>query len=413
MCVITSAGERDKKGVWLDKKPSSWIQHQYVDGRKYLVNSYAVVCPDKQRLPRSLELSASNDGGASWTVLDSQSALAVTDQTARLVFPIAKPEKWNSYRLTVTAADADAGTLISAVELNQAIHCNANVAVASVTLDHRALTIAVHGRATLNATIAPATSGERQVTWISSDPMVAEVRGIGEQIAMVVGKKPGTCTIAAVVGKTTQSSTVTVTPSTLPAGWNYQELNQPPIPGAVSVVDGKFSLTGSGHAMTSFWERVNDQGVFVSKPATSEVDISARITGLGPDVGGPGAYHNDRRPSTASGLMIRESLTVLSSRYVLIQVEASGNLVGRWRDELGNGGKVKNLGKVTLPIHLRLVQSAKDVRLFSSADGQNWGPSLLVLPTTFKEKGHVGLFVCSGNPVSSTTAEFDSVTVKE
>ncbi len=413
MCVITSPGERDKKGVWRDKNPTSWIQHQYVDGRKYLVDAYAVVCPDQQRLPRTLELSGSNDGGVSWTVLDHQSALAFTQQSARVVFPIAKPGKWNTYRLTVSAADASAGTLIAAVELNQAIDSKPSVAVASVTLDHRALTMPVHGRATLNATIAPATSGERQVRWISSDPMVAEARGIGEQIAMVVGKKPGTCTITAVIGTVTSISTVTVTPSTLPAGWSYHELNQPPIPGAVSVVDGKFTLTGSGHAMTSFWERVNDQGVFVSKPATSEVDISARMTGLGPDVGGPGAYHNDRRPSTASGLMIRESLTVLSSHYVLIQVEASGNLVGRWRDELGNGGKVKNLGKVTLPIHLRLVQTAKDVQLFSSADGKSWGTSLLVLPTTFKEKGHVGLFVCSGNPVSSTTAGFDSVAVKE
>lgn len=413
MCVITSAGERDKKGVWQDKKPSSWIQHQYVDGRKYLVDSYAVLCPDPQRLPRSLELSASNDGGVSWSILDHQSALAFTDQTARVVFPIAKPSKWNIYRLTVSAANASAGTLIAAVELNQAIDCKSKAAVASVRLDHQVLTIPVHGRATLNATIAPSTSSERQVTWISSDPTVAEVRGIGEQIAMVVGKKPGTCTITAVAGKVTHISRVTVTPSTLPAGWNYNELNQPPIPGAVSVIEGKFTLTGSGHAMTSFWERVNDQGVFVSKPAQSEVDISARVTGLGPDVGGPGAYENDRRPSTAAGLMIRESLTVLSSRYVLIQVEASGNLVGRWRDELGNGGKVKNLGKVTLPIHLRLVQSAMDVQLFSSVDGQNWGTSLLVLPTTFKEKGHVGLFVCSGNPVSSTTAEFDSVAVKE
>jgi len=413
MGVITSAGERDKNGVWLDKKPSSWIQCQYVDGRKYVVNSYGVVCPDKLRLPRTLELSASNDGGVSWTVLDSQRSLVFPDKISRLDFTIAKPGTWNSYRLRVTAANESAGTLIAAVELNQAIQCDPKVAAASVTLDRQSLTIPVNGRAALNATIAPSNSGERQVAWRSSDPAVAEVRGIGEQIGMIVGKKPGTCTITAVVGKLTHVSTVTVTPSTLPADWNYQELNQPPIPGAVSVVDGKFTLTGSGHAMTSFWERVNDQGVFVSKPVLNEVDISARLIGLSPNVGGPKAYVNDRRPSTVSGLMMRESLTVPSSRYVLIQVDASGNLVGRWRDELGNGGKVKDLGKVTLPIHLKLVQSANEVNLFTSVDGQNWGKSLAVLPTTFKEKGHVGLFVCSGNPVSSTTAEFDSVTVKE
>jgi len=161
--------------------------------------------------------------------------------------------------------------------------------------------------------------------------------------------------------------------------------------------------------MTSFWERVNDQGVFVSKPARSEVDISARLTGLGPNVGGPKAYANDRRPSTASGLMIRESLTVPSSRYVLIQVEASGNLVGRWRDALGNGGKVKDLGKVTLPIHLRLVQAGGQTQLFTSTDGRAWGEPRMTLPTTFDAPSHVGLFVCSGNAFASTTAIFDSV----
>ena len=413
MCVVTSAGDRDKNDAWLDAKPSSWIQHQYVDGRKYLVDSYGIVCPDKARLPRTLELSASNDGGATWSVLDKQGTLAFTDQASRLVFPIAKPGGWNIYRLTITAADQGAGTLIAAIELNQMIHCDTKVAVASVALDQRALTIPVNGRATLNAAIAPNHSSERHVTWRSSDPAVAEVRGIGEQVAMIVGKKPGACTITASIGKATQTSTVTVTPSTLPAGWNYQELNHPPIPGAVSVLAGTFTLTGSGHAMTSFWERVNDQGVFISRPVQREVDISARLTGLGPNVGGPGAYVHDRRPSTASGLMIRESLTVLNCRYALIHVDAFGNLVGCWRDELGDGGKDKNLGKVTLPIHLRLVQTANEVNVFTSPDGQNWGKSLAALPATFTEKGHVGLFVCSGNPAASTTAKFDSVMVKE
>ena len=75
MCRITSqdaveattpgskALDGDDKTAWLDKAASSSIQCQYADGRKYLVTSYAGVCPDRQRLPRSLELSGSNDGG--------------------------------------------------------------------------------------------------------------------------------------------------------------------------------------------------------------------------------------------------------------------------------------------------------------------------------------------------------------
>lgn len=124
-------------------------------------------------------------------------------------------------------------------------------------------------------------------------------------------------------------------------------------------------------------------------------------------------YPHDNRPATASGLMLRESLAEPCSRYVLVQVEASGNLVCRWREKSGDqdGGKKKELGKATLPIHLRLVQTGREIQIFTSADGQNWGESLMSHTTAFDEKGRAGLFVCSGNPMSSTTTEFESVKI--
>jgi hypothetical protein len=117
MCRITSKGaadattaaskafDGDDRTAWVDKSASSWIQCQYADGRKYLVTSYAVICPEKQRLPRTLELSGSNDGGIHWTVLDTQKDGGFSEQTQRREFAIAKPAKWNIYRLSVTAAD--------------------------------------------------------------------------------------------------------------------------------------------------------------------------------------------------------------------------------------------------------------------------------------------------------------------
>ena len=91
-------GNWDDKSAWLDKAASSWIQCQYADGRKYLVTSYAVVCRDKQRPPRTLELCGSNDGGVSWTRLDTQKAPGFTEQTERREYTIPKPAKWNIYR---------------------------------------------------------------------------------------------------------------------------------------------------------------------------------------------------------------------------------------------------------------------------------------------------------------------------
>ena len=120
------------------------------------------------------------------------------------------------------------------------------------------------------------------------------------------------------------------------------------------------------------------------------------------------------RPA-ASGLMIRESLTEKCGRYVLIQVEASGNLVCRWRDKTGDqdDNQKKELGKVTLPVHLKLVQRGKEIQVFTSADGQNWSEPRMSTDATFGDKSRIGLFVCSGNTFVSTTASYDSVTVRQ
>jgi hypothetical protein len=315
----------------------------------------------------------------------------------------------------VTAANDQQGIQVSTIELNEAIHCRPNVGVAAVTLDQNAITLPVHNRATLNATILPMGTFERTVAWSSSDPAVAEVRRIGEQIAIVVGKKPGTCTVTATIDNVKQTCAVTVTPSTLPNGWSYHELNAPPIPGAVSVSEGTFILTGCGHAMSSWWERVRDQGAFVSQPVAGEVTLTARLTTLAPNVGGPNAYKWDNRPPTTAGLMIRESLDQACGRFLLVQVEASGNLVCRWRNKTGDqdDNQKKDLGKVTLPIHLKLVQTSKEIQVFASTDGENWGEPRMSHTAAFDTTSRVGLFVCSGNTFSSTTAVFDSINASQ
>ncbi len=425
MCQITSRGavdattsaiqafDHDDKTAWLDKAAASWIQCQYADGRKYLVTSYAVVCRDKRRLPRALELSGSNDGGVSWTRLDVQEAPEFTDLSPRREFNIAQPAKWNLYRLGLTAATESEGVQISTIELNEAIDCRPKVSVAAVTLDQIAFTLPAHSRATLNAELSPRNTYEREVAWLSSDPAVAEVRRIGEQVAMVIGKNPGTCTVTATIDSVKQTCAVTVTPSTLPVDWRYDELNAPPIPGSVVVADERFTLTGCGHAISSWWERVRDQGAFVSQAVSGDVAISARLTSLAPNVGGPNAYQWDNRPSTVSGLMIRESLDQTCGRFLLVQVEASGNLVCHWRDKTGDqdDNQKKEMGKITLPLHLRLVQTAKNIEVFTSADGQNWGEPRMSHTTSFDTQSRIGLFVCSGNTFSSTTAVFDTVKV--
>ncbi|MBC7819743.1 MAG: nucleoside hydrolase, partial [Planctomycetaceae bacterium] len=273
------AFDRDEKSAWLDKAASSWIQCQYADGRKYRATSYTVVCSDKDRLPATLKLSGSNDG-ISWTELDAQSDLDFDERTPRCEFALANTTKWNRFRLAVTAKDGQEGVRVATVELNEMIDCQPGTAVTELALDREQLTLAVHTRATLNAMLSPLNSFEREVIWVSSDPAVAEVRKIGEQVAIVVGKKPGKCTMTANVANVKHFCSVTVTTSTLPLGWNYDELNTPAIPGSIDVRDGSFTLTGCGHAMTSWWERIRDQGIFVSKPVSGDFELSARLDSL-------------------------------------------------------------------------------------------------------------------------------------
>jgi len=47
--------------------------------------------------------------------------------------------------------------------------------------------------------------------------------------------------------------------------------------------------------------------------------------------------------------------------------------------------------------------------VFASADGQNWGAPRMTQPMRFDERSRIGMFVCSGNTFSSTTAAFDSI----
>ena len=426
MCQITSRGsasigtvaikafDQDEKTAWHDRAKSSWIQCQYVDGRKYTVTSYAVSSTDTKRQPLTLELSGSNDGGATWARLDFQMEPGFSERMPRREFIIAKPTKFNIYRLSVTAADGNEGVQISAIELNEAIHCQPKVTATSVVIDRKEVELPVHGRATLNATVAPAQTFGREVVWSSSDPSVAEVRRVGEQIAIVVGKKVGSCTVLAKIDGVQHACKVSVSPSTLPDAWSYSELSAPAIPGEIAYAGGVFRLTGCGHAMSSFWQRVQDQGVFVSRPASDKFELSGQLKGLAPNVGGP-LYNRDSRPPSASGLMIREPHSENCGRFVLIQVESTGALVARWRDKSGDvdGGKSKKLGEVTLPVRLKLARTNQGIEFYTSTDGKDWGKPRFTHGANFNGDSRVGLFVCSGNTFASTTATFDLLEISE
>ena len=110
--------------------------------------------------------------------------------------------------------------------------------------------------------------------------------------------------------------------------------------------------------------------------------------------------------------MIREPLQAKCGRFLLIQVEASGTLVCRWRDNTGDqdDNQRKELGKVTLPVFLKLIKTGKQIQVFASADGKTWGEPQMSHSAVFSQQSLIGFVVSSGNTFASTTAVFDSLT---
>jgi hypothetical protein len=145
------------------------------------------------------------------------------------------------------------------------------------------------------------------------------------------------------------------------------------------------------------------------------VQLSARIKSIAPDVGGSNLRPWDYRPPTAAGLMIREPLDEACGRYALIQVETSGNLVFRWRDKSGDqdDNQRKDLGKVSLPVYLRLVRTDQQIQVFMSEDGEHWGEPRMSHNATFGDFDRIGLFICSGNTFASASLVADNVTLSE
>jgi hypothetical protein len=111
--------------------------------------------------------------------------------------------------------------------------------------------------------------------------------------------------------------------------------------------------------------------------------------------------------------MIRESLSDAASRFFLVQVEASGKLLCRWRNKTGDqdDNQSKELGKVSLPTYLKVARKGPEIQVFTSPDGKEWGEPRMSHSAQFGEGSRIGLFVCSGNTFASSTATFQNVAV--
>ena len=99
----------DTLAKWLDfandnpTTRASWLQYQYPGGLERVITNYTITSANDapERDPADWALLGSNDGGATWTTLDTQNNQAFADRYETRAFPIATPAAYNIYRLRI------------------------------------------------------------------------------------------------------------------------------------------------------------------------------------------------------------------------------------------------------------------------------------------------------------------------
>ncbi len=393
------AFDRDPKTALAARSPGGWVQYQCPDGRKYAVSRYRITSgPDAPgHDPASWSLAGSNDGGTTWTDLDSRAGESFAGPGEAREFACRDAAPFNLYRLRFAG---DRAVRVGGIELLESIANPPGVAVAGVVLDRTELSLAVADRAALNVGVLPGTATDKAVTWDSSDPAVATIKRIGKNTAVVSGLGVGTCVVTATTrdGRKTAGCRVAITPSTLPASWAYQEVNDPHVPGSAPCRRGEFRVIGGGRAIERWWLRVWDQFSLVCRARHGDGSISARITSL-----------SAPSPHAIAGLMFRDSLA-RDSRFVMLGYSPSRELTLSWRDGPDEEGTKTPLGTYDHPDNVKLERRGETIDALVSKDGIDWGKPLgSHTGRSVKPVMKVGLCVCGRNNPTTGEAVFDYV----
>lgn len=178
----------------------------------------------------------------------------------------------------------------------------------------------------------------------------------------------------------------------LPPPWMSKDLQPDALPGASSLSNSVFRISGAGVV-----NGTRDSARFVYQTLSGDGEISACIVSTLP-TGRAGSV----------GVMMRESLGA-DSRHVLMGIAASGEWRWQRRDETGGLTWTGNYAVSSLPrAWVRLVRVGNLFSGYSSVDGVNWtlqNTRTLLMPATI----HFGMVVSSGSATTSNTAEFSSV----
>jgi hypothetical protein len=110
--------------------------------------------------------------------------------------------------------------------------------------------------------------------------------------------------------------------------------------------------------------------------------------------------------------MFREQTSDALSRFVMLVHTPNDGLALRWRDQVGEWSQEIRLGKVSLPIYLKLERKSDTFTAYSSPDGQAWGQALGSHTISLSRDLKVGLCANANNNLTTSTMTYDQVKVE-
>ena len=98
--------------------PTGWAQYEFLNGQAFAINSYAITSANDaaDRDPKAWTLKGSNDGGATWAVVDTRSGETWSARFQRRAFKCTNAVAYKIYRLDVTQNNGS-GNLMQFAEL--------------------------------------------------------------------------------------------------------------------------------------------------------------------------------------------------------------------------------------------------------------------------------------------------------
>jgi regulation of enolase protein 1 (concanavalin A-like superfamily) len=181
----------------------------------------------------------------------------------------------------------------------------------------------------------------------------------------------------------------------VPAPQKAADIGSPAIKGGTTYAGGQYTINAGG---VDIWS-TSDQFHYVYQPMDGDVEVIARVNGLGAANGW-----------SKSGVMVRETLAA-NSRHAYALVSVSNGYALQRRIDVGGYSATTSGGAGAAPGWVRLVRTGHKFDGYRSSDGKTW--TLMGSDTVpMAASVYVGIAVTSHNASVGTTSLVDNLTIK-